>query len=123
MRDRKKWLGNKKFALVLTHYVETELGLGKCKELLMIEKDLGFRSCFFLVAERYDVPIKLLNLLKRNGFGVGVHGLRHDGRLYNSREMFRRRSKQINKYLKDWDYLGFRSTQMQNNMNVNQDLE
>ncbi|MEM9238102.1 MAG: hypothetical protein AAGB14_15125, partial [Verrucomicrobiota bacterium] len=40
---------------------------------------------------------------------VGVHDLKHDGRLYNSRNGFRRKAKRINNYLEDWGAVGFRS--------------
>src|SRR5438309_1298112 len=38
------WPGNKKFALVLTHDVESAAGLRKCRELMQLEMDAGFRS-------------------------------------------------------------------------------
>jgi len=50
------WPDGKKFALVLTHDVETKAGLEKCNALMEIEEKLGFRSSFGFVARDYEVP-------------------------------------------------------------------
>ena len=75
------WPDRKKFALVLTHDVDTAKGQSKCKKLMQIEMELGFRSAFNFVPERYRVHPELRYFLKNNGFEVGVHGLCHDGRV------------------------------------------
>ncbi len=88
----KGWLGwpnKKKFAVVLTHDVDTQTGHDKCKLLLDMEKMIGFRSSFNFVPERYNVSQELRKYITDNGFEVGVHGLVHDGKLYNSREIFK----------------------------------
>jgi hypothetical protein len=48
----------------------------------------------------------------RNGFEVGVHDLKHDGRLYWSRREFKQRAARINHYLAEWGAVGFRSAFM-----------
>src|SRR5437762_11253490 len=40
------WPDGKKFALVLTHDVESPVGLRRCRRLAQLESELGFRSCF-----------------------------------------------------------------------------
>ena len=110
-----KWLGwpfQKRFAFVLTHDVETASGRDKCPQLAEIESELGFRSSFNFVPERYRLPPELRKFLTDNGFEVGVHGLNHDGHLFLSRRVFDRRSKKINQYLKTWKAVGFRSPSM-----------
>ena len=47
------WPDGKKFALVLTHDVETAEGQDNCLKLAKLEKDLGFRSSFNFVPEGY----------------------------------------------------------------------
>ena len=103
------WPNQKKFAFVLTHDVESVQGQEKCEQLMKLEQDLGFRSSFNFVPERYPVSDKLRHKLVANGFEVGVHGLNHDGKLYASEEIFMRRSERINHYLKAWGAVGFRS--------------
>jgi len=107
------WPDGKKFAFVLTHDVERQVGLDKCRALLRLEQELGFRSSFNFVPEgSYKVPAQLREELVRNGFEVGVHDLKHDGRLYRSRHEFRERAVRINRYLAEWGAVGFRSAFM-----------
>ena len=82
------WPDGKRFALALTHDVETEIGLRRVLKLVQLEKELGFRSSFYFVPERYENPPELHRTLRRDGFEIGVHGLRHDGKLYFSRRIF-----------------------------------
>lgn len=111
-----EWPEGKRFALVLTHDVETKKGHDKCKELMHIEMDLGMRSTFNFVPRRYDVSEELRHHLTENGFEVGVHGLYHDGKLYRSKELFMQRTLEINKYIKEWGAVGFRSPSMHKNL-------
>ena len=107
------WPGQKKFALVLTHDVESAAGLRKCRRLMELEAEMGFRSSFNFVPEGdYRVPEKLRKELAQNGFEVGIHDLKHDGRLYRSRREFSRRAERINRYLAEWGAVGFRSAFM-----------
>jgi hypothetical protein len=117
------WPDKKKFALVLTHDVDTERGLKRCIQLARIEETLGFRSSFNFVAERYIVPPELRQYLTHNGFEVGVHGLYHDGKLYKSKEIFQSRAVRINHYLEEWGSVGFRSPSMQHNLEWIHDLK
>src|SRR3990167_5067916 len=71
------WPDGKKFALVLTHDVDTANGYKKCHALIKLEKKLGFMSSFNFVPKRYDVSPELRSYLSNNGFEVGVHGLYH----------------------------------------------
>jgi glycosyltransferase involved in cell wall biosynthesis len=107
------WPGNKKFALVLTHDVESAVGLRKSLDLMRVEMELGFRSSFNFVPEgEYRVPAEVRNELTQNGFEVGIHDLKHDGRLYQSPRDFSQRAARINHYLKEWKAVGFRSAFM-----------
>src|SRR6266700_22175 len=83
------WPDGKKFALVLTHDVEGQAGLAKCRQLMELERGLGFRSSFHFIPEGdYAVGRDLRDELTRNGFEIGVHDLEHDGGLYRSRDGF-----------------------------------
>jgi hypothetical protein len=117
------WPDNKQFALVLTHDVDTANGQARCRSLMEVEKKLEFRSSFNFVPRRYTVQVDLRNALAQDGFEVGVHGLYHDGRYYESRETFRSRAYQINNYLKEWGSAGFRSPSMLHNLDWIHDLD
>ena len=110
------WPEGKKFALVLTHDVETIRGHDRCHNLIKLEKELGFKSAYYFVPERYRVSRELRDYLTSEGFEVGVHGLKHDGKLYKSEKIFRKRALKINQYLKEWQAVGFGSPSMHNNL-------
>jgi hypothetical protein len=112
----KGWPDNKKFALVLTHDVDTKKGHDRCYNLMELEEKLGFCSSFNFVPERYSVSKGLRNDLIDKGFEVGVHGLKHDGKLFSNKEVFQKRAIKINQYLKDYNAVGFRSPAMHNNL-------
>jgi hypothetical protein len=116
------WPDHKQFALVLTHDVDTARGQQRCQRLMELEERLGFRSAFNFVPERYPVSADLRADLVRRGFEVGVHGLNHDGKLYASRKIFADRAVKINRYLKDWNAVGFRSPAMHHNLDWLRDL-
>jgi len=116
------WPGQKRFALVLTHDVETEVGHNRCHQLIELEETLGFRSSFYFVPESYSVSQDLLNELTRKGFEVGVHGLIHDGKLYSSKKVFQERAGRIDRYLEEWGAVGFRSPAMHHNLDWIHDL-
>jgi peptidoglycan/xylan/chitin deacetylase (PgdA/CDA1 family) len=111
------WPDGKKFAFVLTHDVESCKGRDTCRELARIEMGLGFRSAFYFVPENsYDTPNELRRDLVRDGFEIGVHDLKHDGKLYFSRNRFDQHAERINEYLKNWEAVGFRSAFMHHNL-------
>jgi peptidoglycan/xylan/chitin deacetylase (PgdA/CDA1 family) len=110
-----KWIGwpeQKKFALILCHDVDTAKGHDQCTKLMNMEKELGFKSSFNFVPEDYQVSPKLRQELADAGFEIGVHGLKHDGRLFLNRKIFERGAPKINSYLKDWGAVGFYSPAM-----------
>jgi hypothetical protein len=111
------WPQGKKFAFVLTHDVESKAGLDKCRSLMQLEMELGFRSSFNFVPEGdYRVPDKLREELSAAGFEVGIHDLEHDGRLFASYRGFERRAVRINHYVREWRASGFRSGFMLRNL-------
>jgi len=117
-----EWPEKKRFALVLTHDVETAIGQEKCYDLIRLEKQVGFRSSFNFVPRRYRVSHELRHYIIDNGFEVGVHGLYHDGKYFISRKIFKKRAELINKYLKEWESVGYRSPAMQYNLEWFHDL-
>jgi hypothetical protein len=118
------WPGGKKFALVLTHDVESKIGLSRCRSLMQLELDLGFRSSFNFIPEGgYQVPAELRKELTARGFEIGIHDLKHDGHLFSSRRKFKRSAVKINGYAREWGALGFRSGFMLRNLDWLHDLD
>lgn len=118
------WPDGKRFALVLTHDVEGPSGFDKCAQVAALERKLGFRSAFNFIPEgEYQPDESLRRELVEQGFEVGIHDLRHDGKLFHSREGFARSATRINRYIREWGASGFRSGFMLRNLAWLHDLE
>jgi hypothetical protein len=65
------WPEGKKFAITLTHDVESAHGQDNCRHLIRVEKELGFRASYNFVPERYKVSEELRHFLVEDGFEVG----------------------------------------------------
>ena len=103
------WPDGKRFAFVLTHDVDTARGHDRVLALADIEERMGLRSSFNFVPLRYSVSDKVVAALKERGFEVGVHGLYHDGKYYDSKSGFLERAAKINQYLEKWECAGYRA--------------
>lgn len=110
------WPEGKRFAVVLTHDVDTSRGHERTPALMELELAAGFRSSFNFVAGEYEVSESLRHRLVENGFEVGVHGWFHNKSLYESREEFQRQATRINACLEAWGAVGFRSPCMFRNL-------
>ena len=118
------WPEGKKFALVLTHDVETAEGLANVRPLAELEMKLGFRSSFNFVPGDYIVPRELREFLTGNVFEVGVHGYTHKkGNLFKSDHFFNEQVLGINRFLKEWGAVGFRTPSMYHDLEKMQRLE
>jgi len=101
------WPRSYKWALVLTHDVETAAGYADIDLLRDIEMRADYRSSWNFVPRNHHVPHdNVIADLRDKGFEVGVHGLYHDGRDIASLET---RLPAILDYAKRWDAAGFRS--------------
>jgi glycosyltransferase involved in cell wall biosynthesis len=110
------WPQGRKFAFVVTHDVEGTRGVGRGQRLVRLEKEMAFVSSFNFVPEKYGCPNELCTELRNGGFEVGVHDLKHNGCLFRSERDFRVGVKAVNRYLKDWGAVGFRSGSMYHNL-------
>ena len=118
------WPESKQFSFVLTHDVESQTGVDRVRQLAELEMSLGFRSSFNFVPEGdYIVSPDLRSWLTDRGFEVGVHDLHHDGKLYRSRDCFRKNASRINQHLQEWNAVGFRSAFMLHNLDWLPDLD
>jgi len=102
------WPHGHRWALVLTHDVETQDGVRLIPLLRSVEERTGNRSSWNLVPGRYRVDDALVRELQGAGFEVGVHGLHHDGRDLEPGE-FERRLPQMRGWAERWGAVGFRS--------------
>jgi hypothetical protein len=103
------WPGGYRWALVLTHDVETADGCAALPAVRDVEERAGYRSSWNFVPRRYDVDRGLLDDLRADGFEIGVHGLYHDGRDLASERTLRERLPAMREAGERWGATGFRS--------------
>ena len=103
------WPGGAKAAFCITHDVEWDEGLRRAPRMLEVEQGQGFHSSWNLVPERYPIDWGIVDLLRRSGCEIGIHGLKHDGRLFQSERRFFSRLEKIEGYAREWGAKGFRS--------------
>ena len=110
------WPGGKRFAIVLTHDVEREAAVARCKYLADAEEIRGLRSAFGFVPLRYTTQQALRQSLRDRGFEIMVHDLRHNGKLFRDLETFAEGRTVINQFLEQWGSRGFSSGAMHHNL-------
>ncbi len=103
------WPDGFSFAAALTHDVEGSDGFRMVEKITACEKEYGYRSTWNVVPEGYRIDWPLMNAIRGEGFELGVHGLRHDGKLFDSYPDFKRQAACLRKYAEEWKAVGFRS--------------
>jgi peptidoglycan/xylan/chitin deacetylase (PgdA/CDA1 family) len=104
------WPEQYRWAIVLSHDVEHRPGYEGLHLLADSELGLGYTSSWNFVPERdYEVEPERLDRLRADGFEIGLHGLRHDGRDLESRAVFEQRLPAMKAYAERWGAAGFRS--------------
>lgn len=110
------WPEYKQSCVMMTHDVETSVGVDFCRELMTLDESFEIRSSFHIVPEdRYALSTELLTELRGRGFELDIQDLNHDGALFRDREEFLRRAGRINEYLRKFGCKGFRSAVMYRN--------
>lgn len=117
------WPSGAEFAFVLTHDVETSVGMRHIARIADFEEGLGLRSSWNLIPYKYKIDMGLVKDLQARGFEIGIHGYNHDGQLYSSRRVFERRSAGINEAIKKYGAVGFRSPMVHRNLDWLQALD
>lgn len=109
------WPSGHSCAIVVTHDVEGPAGIARIPEILELERGHGVVSSWNFCAEWYDIPTGTFDSVRRAGGEIGLHGVRHDGRLFASRTAFETELPKIRRYLREWGASGFRSPALHRN--------
>lgn len=103
------WPHGRRCCVVLTHDVESEIGLARMEAIADVEERHGFRSAWNLPLAQYPIDWNKIEALARRGFEFGAHGLRHDGRLFRSFDDFLRLKPIVERIARDHGLRGFRA--------------
>lgn len=103
------WPDGHRYAVVLTHDVEGPSGIANIERVLEVERRHGFLSSWNFVAEWYDIPVGTFERIEHAGGEIGLHGIKHDGKLFASRARFDADLPKIAAYGEWWGTAGFRS--------------
>jgi hypothetical protein len=98
---------------MMTHDVEGEAGLNFCDELMDLDDAFGIKSAFQLIPEDREIAWQQTAArIRRRGFEVNLHDLKHDGQLFADKEAFLLQARRINTYAREFGCGGFRSGAM-----------
>jgi peptidoglycan/xylan/chitin deacetylase (PgdA/CDA1 family) len=103
------WPDASRFASILTHDVEGPSGVRNVSRVLEVEQRHGFRSSWNFVARWYPIEDGLFEHIRARGGEIGLHAIKHDGKLFESRASFEGELPAIHHYLRKWGAVGFRS--------------
>jgi len=117
------WPSGHRYALALTHDIEGPEGWSRVLQIAEMEESFGLRSAWYVVPHLYKIDYGLVDELRQRGHEVGIHGYNHDGRLFLSRGIFRRRVPHINAAARAFSASGFRAPMVHRNLNWMQELD
>lgn len=103
------WPDRHEFACILTHDVEGPRGVANIERVLEVERRHGFVSSWNFVAEWYPIPEDTFERVRLAGGEIGLHGIKHDGRMFETRERFEHDVAKMAGYFQRWGAVGFRS--------------
>jgi hypothetical protein len=112
------WPKGQSGCVVITHDVETRIGLDFCSPLMDLNDLYRIKSSFQIIPEgRYSAPKELLNEIRIRGFEINIHDWNHDGLLFSDRDVFLERAAKINECAELYGAEGFRSGALYRNTN------
>ena len=118
------WPDGTRGCSLMTHDVETSLGVDLCGMLMDVNDSFGIKASFQVIPEgRYQVTPAFLQSIRDRGFEVVIHDLNHDGHLFRNRERFVERAVKINAYGKEFCASGFRAAVLYRNQSWYEQLD
>jgi hypothetical protein len=103
------WPAGKACCIVLTHDVESRLGIERMEAMADLEEKYGFRSAWNVPLAQYEVDWQRIERLRARGFEFGAHGLCRHGRLFRSRTDFDGLAPELRGLAREHGLRGFRS--------------
>jgi peptidoglycan/xylan/chitin deacetylase (PgdA/CDA1 family) len=116
------WPDGHRFATILTHDVEGPAGVARVRQIIELERRHGLRSSWNFVGDWYPIEPGLLKHVRAEGFEIGLHGIKHDCKLFESRSTFEAELPQIHRRLDEWGAEGFRAPATHRNPDWQEEL-
>lgn len=117
------WPEKKKFAVALTHDIDTKHGFRNIGMFSGAEERKGFRSTWFLVGSYYKKDYNKLDELVKKGHEIGLHGYNHDNKIaYLPLNKIERRLEKCREFTGRYCVKGFRSPSLLNSKNLEKAL-
>jgi peptidoglycan/xylan/chitin deacetylase (PgdA/CDA1 family) len=116
------WPDGHRFAAVLTHDVEGPVGVSRVREIMAMESRHGLRSSWNFVGDWYPIEPGLFEHIRAEGFEIGLHGIKHDCKLFESRDTFAAELPEIHRRLAEWGADGFRAPATHRNPDWQEEL-
>lgn len=108
--DEISWPGAKRYALCLTHDIDTKEGFRRARNFMELESEFGFASCWFVVLKNCRSNSKSLEGMIKAGNEIGCHGDNHDERLAHLGQFeIEARLERYKDIIADYNMRGFRS--------------
>jgi len=107
---RGPWPDGKRFALLMTHDVDTRRGMAASGAVLDEMAALGLKPCFFLVGRGYAWDDGLCDAIRQAGGEIGLHGDVHDNRIaFETADRAGQRLDSCQERIQRHEILGFRA--------------
>jgi peptidoglycan/xylan/chitin deacetylase (PgdA/CDA1 family) len=103
------WPENARCCVVLTHDVESPLGIDRMERIADLEQQYGFRSSWNVPLAQYRIHWPTVERVRARGFEIGAHGLAHDGRMFRSHADFAELEPLLERLAQQHSMVGFRS--------------
>jgi hypothetical protein len=111
------WPEGRSSCILMTHDVETAIGLECCEALMALDSSFCIKASFQLIpGGRYCLRPDVIERIRAQGFEVNLHDWNHDGSLFRDQKIFLKRVKKINQFARKWGITGFRSAVLYRNL-------
>ena len=105
-----KWPEEKKYAVCLTHDIDTNKGFKPAEKFLHLEAEFGVKSCWFVVLKNVEFGGRFFHEVLKGENEVACHGDNHDESLpYLSQSEICSRLEKYRNTIKEYNMKGFRS--------------
>ncbi|MFW9876683.1 MAG: polysaccharide deacetylase family protein [Candidatus Thorarchaeota archaeon] len=110
IKTKRTWPNKAKFAIVISHDIDSKQGFSKIKEFLEIEKEHGIKASWNIVLNYFRLDYALLDRMVKEEHEICSHGYNHDNKIaYLGEKGIKKRFEKQKNLIKQYEIKGFRS--------------